>query len=611
MVRIPENSPCAPSGAVLASRHEACLVISRGRAYKKGAEMSRSSWLRRAATATAGVGMLVALAVVPTAVAGKAQHVGPRFGELHRAHNATAKDEGGGDEGNEVLERAAQEEIMKTAPGSSVSAAAYTAAQAQAAQIPDAGRNWHALTDKPFLNDPVPGYRDPVWSDFGSGYGLVTGRMTALTASGGAIFAGGADGGVWKSTDRGGHWRFWSTGLPRLSIGALATNPARRIGMGRPRRGEHERRELHRASACTGSPPAATCGTASAGASSRAATSTTSTSIGAGHVYAATNSGLYRHSAARRRAVAPGAEARPEPDALALSDVADHGRRRSSRAPAGMSSWRRSGGAAGRSRPTWPSTASTSRSDWGKAGTFHRITPTRRHRRRTTSAGPRFAAGGGRIYAIIESPEKLANPSGRRMGSRTCRASSSRRAATRPARGRWSPTPPSSPTPARREPALGQFPGAQTWYNQYIAVDPHNPLHVYAGDGGGIRDPSTAARPGRRSRRTSNSRAAVLPEPERLPADRAHRPARRADHRPHVLHRQRRRRLAAPALRPCPGRLGRPERHAAHGAVLRGRHRPDGRRRRLLGRPAGQWGDAPAAGRRRVSSRGSPATAAR
>src|SRR6185437_10958845 len=31
------------------------------------------------------------------------------------------------------------------------------------------------------------------------------------------------------------------------------------------------------------------------------------------------------------------------------------------------------------------------------------------------------------------------------------------------------------------EPALGQFPGAQTWYNEYIAVDPHNPLHVYAG----------------------------------------------------------------------------------------------------------------------------------
>ena len=123
--------------------------------------MSRSSWLRRAATATAGVGMLVALAVVPAAVAGKAQHVGPRFGELTRAHNATAKDEGGGDEGNEVLERAAQEEIMKTAPGSSVSAAAYTAAQAQAAQLSTQGGNWRRLTDKPFLNDPVPGYRDP------------------------------------------------------------------------------------------------------------------------------------------------------------------------------------------------------------------------------------------------------------------------------------------------------------------------------------------------------------------------------------------------------------------------------------------------------------------
>src|SRR5205814_1734041 len=52
------------------------------------------------------------------------------------------------------------------------------------------------------------------------------GRMTALTAAGGAIFAGAADGGVWKSTDGGGDWTSWSAGLPRLSIGVLATNPA-------------------------------------------------------------------------------------------------------------------------------------------------------------------------------------------------------------------------------------------------------------------------------------------------------------------------------------------------------------------------------------------------
>src|SRR5437763_11219087 len=184
--------------------------------------MSRSSWLRRAGGAAAGAGMLVALAVVPAAMAGKAS---PRLGELARAHNATAKDAGHGDE-NEVLARAAMESYIRTAPGSAVPAQAYAAAMAAASHLQTSGGSWQQLTDRPFLNDPVPGYKDPVWSDFGSGYGLVTGRMTALTAAGGAIFAGAADGGVWKATEGGGDWTSWSAGLPRRPVGARATNPA-------------------------------------------------------------------------------------------------------------------------------------------------------------------------------------------------------------------------------------------------------------------------------------------------------------------------------------------------------------------------------------------------
>ena len=84
--------------------------------------MSRSSWLRRAGGAAAGAGMLLALAAVPAAMAGKAvPHASPRAGELARAHNATAHDADSG-EGNEVLERAAMESAMKTAPASTTSA---------------------------------------------------------------------------------------------------------------------------------------------------------------------------------------------------------------------------------------------------------------------------------------------------------------------------------------------------------------------------------------------------------------------------------------------------------------------------------------------------------
>ena len=59
-----------------------------------------------------------------------------------------------------------------------------------------------------------------------SGWGDVTGRMTALTHSGSVVYAAAASGGVWRSTNNGKTWIETNAGLPRLSVGALATNPA-------------------------------------------------------------------------------------------------------------------------------------------------------------------------------------------------------------------------------------------------------------------------------------------------------------------------------------------------------------------------------------------------
>ena len=350
-------------------------------------------------------------------------------------------------------------------------------AAAQAARLGTKGGSWQAITDKPFQNDPVPGYRDPVWSDFGSGYGLVTGRISALTAAGGAIFAGGADGGVWKSTNRGGHWTFWSSGLPRLSIGALATDPrdgsvwvglgeantafenfnafgVYRLGRRRPHlaagRRERTRQPQHL-------PYPLRLG---------------------GHVYAATNAGLYRHSAA---AAGPWhLVLKPDPNPAnspyRTSQITDVTFQPGTggRVVLAALGWR--GG-------TLPSDLAFNgfyvSQEWGKAGTFHRITPTG-----DINAGDigrtSFAAGGGRIYAIVESPQKLVNPSStdgftNLQGVYVSKSGS-------PA-GPWTLVADATKlaNSGSAEPALGQFPGAQTWYNQYIAVDPHNPLHVYVG----------------------------------------------------------------------------------------------------------------------------------
>jgi hypothetical protein len=431
---------------------------------------------RRMVAPLVGVAVLVAVGVVPAAAAGGGVHQRPGFGELSRAKHATAHDQGQGDE-NEVLARAAQEEIMKTAPGSSVPAAAYIAAQAQAAQLSTQGGTWQALTDKPFLNDPVPGYRDPIWSDFGSGYGLVTGRMTALTASGGALFAGAADGGVWKSTDNGGHWRFWSNGLPRLSIGALATDPADGsvwVGLG-------EANTNFDSFAALGVYRLARNGGTWQRVGGTALESRTVYSLhfdSAGHVYAATSTGLMRHraSAAGPWHLVLKPDPNPQHSPYRTSFITDVTFQPGTGGHVVLAAlgWR--GG-------TLPSDLAYNgfyvSSDWGKPGTFHRITPTGdinvHDIGRTT-----FAAGRGRIYAIIESPSKLANPSSSDGFTNLLGVFVSK--SGNPA-GPWTLVADAAKLAhsGSVEPALGQFPGAQTWYNQYVAVDPHNPLHVYVG----------------------------------------------------------------------------------------------------------------------------------
>jgi hypothetical protein len=439
--------------------------------------MSRSSWLRRAGGAAAGAGVLLALAVVPAAMAGKAvPHASPRAGELARAHNATAKDAGQGDE-NEVLARAAMESYIRTAPGSAVPAQAYAAAMAAASHLQTSGGSWQQLTDRPFLNDPVPGYHDPVWSDFGSGYGLVTGRMTALTAAGGAIFAGAADGGVWKSTDGGGNWTSWSAGLPRLSIGALATNPADGsvwVGLGEANTAFENFNGFGIYRLAAGAHVWQRIG----------GSALDSRNVyyihfdGAGHVYAATNSGLFRHSAS------PGGPwhlvLKPDPNPTGspyrTSQITDVTFQPGTggRVVLAALGWR--GG-------TLPSDLEYNgfyvSQHWGKRGTFHRITP--KGDIDVNDIGrTSFSAGKGVIYAIIESPKRLINPtaaegftnlqgiyvskSGNPAGPWTLIADATKLAHSGSA-----------------EPALGQFPGAQTWYNQYIQVDPNNPMHVYAG----------------------------------------------------------------------------------------------------------------------------------
>jgi hypothetical protein len=117
---------------------------------------------------------------------------------------------------------------QRQAPNAVVNPDAYAALRAEAAALPVSGGAWTERTTGDYFTDS-PSYA-PIGANCGaacdqnsgSGERYVSGRMTALAVAGnGDVFAGAADGGIWKSTDRGAHWTPVGDNLGTMSIGAL------------------------------------------------------------------------------------------------------------------------------------------------------------------------------------------------------------------------------------------------------------------------------------------------------------------------------------------------------------------------------------------------------
>jgi hypothetical protein len=129
---------------------------------------------------------------------------------------------------DEIVGGALSFNVSRVAPGSTVSAGAFTAAFQAGRALPLAGGSWSQVTSQPYDSDAF-NYRDPNISNSGGGSGLVSGRMTGLAVdphNPALVYAGAADGGVWKSTDSGAHWTPLFDDQPSTAIGAVAINPA-------------------------------------------------------------------------------------------------------------------------------------------------------------------------------------------------------------------------------------------------------------------------------------------------------------------------------------------------------------------------------------------------
>ena len=387
-----------------------------------------------------------------------------------RASTITPAD-GTGDRGDDDdlaanLQAYAQERSL---PAATVSGAALLAARAQQAALSTSGGAWREVTNTPFNANPAA-YTDPFWSNAGSGFSIVGGRVTALVAAPtGVWFAGTAGGGVWRSANQGGTWTPTFDTMPSLSIGALAINPGDKslwVGTGEANTNSDSYlgTGVYR-STDGGSHYQLVGGNALA---SHTVYRITFTSRGT--ALAATDDGLWRltaHSGSWQEVLDPAGPNQNPPYLNQVTDVAQQpGHTGKILAVVG---WR---------------SATPGNDDNGffvstnDGATFHKITPTgdidASDIGRTTLA---YAADGSKLYAVIESPAALA------AGAESVLQGVFLSASGNPA-GPWTKIGDEAKLAASGSALAvgsGYGVGVQAWYNQDLAVDPANPSHVYVG----------------------------------------------------------------------------------------------------------------------------------
>ncbi|HET6876044.1 MAG TPA: hypothetical protein VFH38_00790 [Jatrophihabitans sp.] len=396
------------------------------------------------------------------------QHAHPNLSPSVKADSAGGAQEGEGD-ALEVADQAEAYAYMRSAPTDSVSSRMLLQARSQAAQLPAVHAKLTEVTARPYNSNPS-GYTDPYWSNDGSGFRNVSGRVTALAVDGRTYYAGTADGGVWKSTDAGGHWHSIWDRMPSLSIGALMIGPKHSLWVGTGEANTNS--DSYMGTGIYRSTNGGKNFTRVGGADLLNMQTYRLRDDHHGHVYAATSHGLYRHSdtSSKRRwqlVLKPNPNRAGSPYLTSMiTDVVvrphTHGR-----VVLAVNGWRN-----GTNRNGFY----LSRTGGGRQS-FHEITP--KGAIDPTDIGRSslaYAGNGKRLYAIIESPRKLVSdpntnlqgvfvsPSGNPVGPWKQIASSKKLMAS---------------GSALTQP--GYQPGIQSWYNQTIAVDPHHPRHVFIG----------------------------------------------------------------------------------------------------------------------------------
>jgi hypothetical protein len=378
----------------------------------------------------------------------------------------------------------------RLAPYGSVAAGQYSASLGNFNGLASSGSAWTEVTNIPYDADD-PAYRDPSYSNSSGGAGYVAGRITGLAAGNGWVFAGGANGGVFRKSlgddkQPGGgddtSWQPISDDILSLSTGDLlydaghdtlwyATGEANTGGTSYTGAGVYR---LEHASAGSFSQ------TDRVGGTELESRGINQLKIGGGYIYAASTRGLWRRAVGAAQGSAWQNVLMPTPAADSdittpyknvVNDVAIDPK---SGAVLANAAWR-SGDASYNGFYLSPT---------GANGTFTRINP-------SGAINPKdigntefaYAADGSKLYAVMESPALLV--SGRQSGNTVLKAVYVSNNGS--VEGPWNVIADyrklgnSGSALKTNNAGKGYGPGVQAWYNNFIEVDPSDADHVYLG----------------------------------------------------------------------------------------------------------------------------------
>src|SRR6266568_2671271 len=346
----------------------------------------------------------------------------------------------------------------------------------------------HRVTTQPFNSDSLH-FRDQVASNSGGGAGFSAGRIAAIAVDpnhANVIYAGGADGGVFRSLNDGASWTPIAAFLPALSVGSLTVMPDGSLWLGTGEATTAFENYVGSGVYRLASPTTGTFTSADrVGGAELESSSIHEIRLDApaGYVFAVTSHGIFRRgvgdsqSAAWQKVLAPcagiGISGVPCGALDFYADIAND-----------LVVQPGSKGQTLVANVAWRSGASyngfyysnDAGTTWHLANPAGAINP-----KEIGNATFAYAADGSKLYVVMESPTLI-----NKAGSKTVLAGvflSSNGSINGPYTQIATSTLLANSGSAMKQTTIGKGyqPGIQAWYNQSLGVDPSNPGHVFLG----------------------------------------------------------------------------------------------------------------------------------